>query len=75
MPILVLIAMGLLRRKRDRAKLGSRMKHDDYNSTHNAHNGALRREDASHGDDDVRAERLREEVKRYEQDLRELADA
>jgi hypothetical protein len=55
------------------------MRHDDYN-THNRQNGqngqnggALHDDVGS--DDDVYVEHLREEVRRYEQDLRELADA
>ncbi len=46
------------------------MKHNDYDRS----NGNVLR-DGVLPDDDERIERLREEVRRYEQDLRELADA
>jgi hypothetical protein len=60
---------GLLRRFWGRARRRSWVRHDDHNEHNSGHAPRERRED------DERIKRLREEVKRYEQDLRELADA
>jgi hypothetical protein len=74
MPMLLAVAMGLLDYIRERARRRSWMRHDDHK--HNGRNGDNGNGHFSErGNEDARAEQLREEVRRYEQDLRELADA
>lgn len=71
-PILGLLAMGLLGYIRNRGKRRSAwMNHDDHN-----HNGNGFKRDRDRDEDARRIDQLqREEMRRYEQDLRELADA
>jgi hypothetical protein len=69
--MLVLTMAGLLGYLADKARRRSRMTRYD----HRQNNSGSSPREPLRLEDEERLERLREEVRRYEQDLRELADA